>query len=170
MENSRSTTFKPLALALFLALCISTGYGQKHSMQSFNFPQFFMRHRNFEGFISRAATTTEKLDTTFKLVKGLADPDDVSFESINFPGLYFRHRGFRIKLERDDGSRLFREDATFKKMKGYAKPTDESFVSFRSYNFPSHFIRHRNSQLWIDVVQSSLDKADSTWMIAPPNI
>ena len=54
-------------------------------------------------------------DSTFHFVRGLADPNGVSFESVNFLGRYVRHRDLLLWLEApasaDDD--LFRRDATF---------------------------------------------------------
>lgn len=63
----------------------------------------------------RPETPEEKLlreDSTFKVVRGLADPAGVSFESVNFPGRFIRHRDFHLFLEPAD-SDLARRDATF---------------------------------------------------------
>jgi hypothetical protein len=48
-------------------------------------------------------------------VRGLADPNGVSFESVNFPGRYMRHRDFLLWLEAptSPGDVVFRQDATF---------------------------------------------------------
>ncbi len=85
-----------------------------------------------------------KLDSSFRIVKGLADPTCISFESVNFPGYFLRHRDWQIYIDRFDGSDLNRKDATFHVRQGLANPNCNSFESF---NYPGHFLRHKNWEL-----------------------
>ncbi|MCC5603709.1 AbfB domain-containing protein [Nostoc favosum] len=52
-----------------------------------------------------------------------------------------------FRLAPNDNTALFRDDATFCIKPGLASLTN---VSFRSYNFPTYYIRHRNFELYID--------------------
>jgi hypothetical protein len=58
------------------------------SIESFNFPNYYIRHRNFLGEISQLESILDKKDGTFRIVPGLADEKHFSFESINFPGYF----------------------------------------------------------------------------------
>jgi hypothetical protein len=100
------------------------------------------------------------------MAPGLADSQLVSFESVNYPGHYLRHQDFRLKLQKSDGSQLFRQDATFKLGPGLA---DGSWSSFESINYPGHFIRHRNFHLYLERGNDDLFRKDSTFRISPPN-
>jgi hypothetical protein len=101
-------------------------------------------------------------DSSFRIVKGLAGVDTISFESRNYPGHYLRHQGFRIKLHRPDGSELFRNDASFRVVKGLA---DTSWRSFESVNYPGYFLRHRNFQLYIEQGDGDLFRKDCTFKV-----
>ena len=46
---------------------------EHHSIQSYNYPDYFIRHRNYLGEITTIVSTLDKKDATFKLVPGLAD-------------------------------------------------------------------------------------------------
>lgn len=140
-----------------------------HSFQSFNYPKYYIRHRDFLGYITEISSELDKKDSTFKIVSGLADTDAISFESINYPGYYLRHQNFRLKLQKDDGSELFRLDSTFFKEDSTLEPNDPEWVSFRSINYPSHFIRHKNFELWIEAGSDELFKKDTTFKITAPN-
>ena len=124
--------------------------GQKNTFLSFeskNYPDHFIAHKEFNGLIARANSDSEKSSATFKVVPGLSDPNLISFESVDYPNHFLRHTNFSIKLHKNDGTQLFKEDATFKNVSGLA---GTQFCSFESSNYPEHFIRHRNRMLWID--------------------
>lgn len=95
-------------------------------IRSNNFPGRVLRHQDFRmklheynpGLASPnppPETPEQKLlreDSTFKVVRGLADSSGVSFESVNHPGRFIRHRDFHLYLEPADTD-LARRDATF---------------------------------------------------------
>jgi hypothetical protein len=136
------------------------------SLQSYNYPNHFIRHANFLGEITPISSDLDRKDSTFRIVAGLADSRHVSFESLNYPGHYLRHQDFRLKLQKFDGSQLFRQDATFKMVPGLA---DGSWSSFESVNYPGHYIRHRNFHLYIERGNDDLFRKDVTFRAAPPN-
>lgn len=135
------------------------------TLMSHNYPNLAIRHRNFLGEISEISSELDQLDTTFRVVKGLADSSAISFESVNYPGYYLRHQNYRIKLHKNDGSRLFLEDATFRGVPGLA---DGSKYSFESFNYPNHYIRHKNFMLYIDQGNDDLFRNDVTFTMGPP--
>ena len=139
--------------------------GETMSLQSFNYPDHSIRHRDFLGEITIISSDLDKKDATFKIVPGLADSKLISFESVNYPGYYLRHQNFRIKLHKYSDEQLFKEDATFRKVPGLA---DKSWSSFESYNYPGHYIRHRDYHLYIEEGSDDLFKKDVTFKIAAP--
>jgi len=78
---------------------------------------------------------------------------------------YLRHQNFRIKLHKYSDEQLFEEDVTFRKVPGLA---DKSWSSFESYNYPGHYIRHRDYHLYIEEGSDDLFKKDVTFKIAAP--
>lgn len=139
--------------------------GTYRSLQSYNFPGFYIRHRNLLGEISTISSTLDKQDATFKIVTGLADSNCISFQSQNNPGAYLRHQEFRIKLATLENSQLFKADATFCQRPGLA---DSTLASFESYNSPGRYLRHRDSNLYIEKDESELFRKDATFRIVNP--
>jgi GH43 family beta-xylosidase len=62
------------------------------SLESANYPGYFLRHRNYELYVERNdGSATFRNDASFYRRAGLADSAAVSFESYNFAGRYIRH-------------------------------------------------------------------------------
>ena len=130
-----------------------------YSFESYNYPGRFIRHRNYLGEITGIRSDLDRKDASFRRVAGLAGQCS-SFESVNYPGYYLRHQNYRIKLNRNDGSDLFRKDATFCLKRGLA---DSRYTSFESYNYPGFYIRHKNFLLYIEKGQGDLFNKDTTF-------
>ncbi len=142
---------------------ISYLLGQEFSLQSFNYPDRYVRHRNSLGFTEPPVNELGKKDATFRVVPGLAGRC-VSFESHNYPGQFLRHQGFRLKLAPRAGDQQFREDATFCVAQGQG-----AGFSFESFNFPGHYIRHRSNELWVERYDGTdLFRKDATFQLRPP--
>lgn len=93
----------------------------------------------------------------FKIVPGLKG-EGVSFRADD--GSYLRHSGYLLWAHINDGSDLFKKDATFIPLVGIA---DKSKYSFRSYNYPRHYIRHQGYRVKISDEVNSYFNADVTW-------
>jgi hypothetical protein len=136
--------------------------------QSFNVPGFFIRHNNFLGELSREVVGRER-EFDFKLVDRGRDPKGrrlVTLRSV-FPERHsLRHRGFRLRLEKSSGpaDQRFREDSTFFLEPGLAAPDDHNAVSFRSFNFPDRYIRHRDFHLFVEPADSANLAPDATFI------
>ncbi|MBW4675288.1 MAG: AbfB domain-containing protein [Desmonostoc geniculatum HA4340-LM1] len=124
------------------------------SFRSSNFPDRYIRHRNFLGYLEPISDELGRKDASFKPVPGLADTQCTSFESINFPGHFLRHENFRLKLSRRTNETLFRKDATFCLFTGL-NGNDVDTWSFYSFNFPAYYIRHKNFELLLERVDGS---------------
>ncbi len=87
------------------------------SLESINYPGHYLRHQDFRLRLQRLSTEADKdlfrRDASFRVTAGLADSRGISLESLNFPDHFIRHRNFHLYLDKNDDSRLFREDATF---------------------------------------------------------
>ncbi|WP_158566817.1 AbfB domain-containing protein [Actinomadura craniellae] len=128
------------------------------SVESANPRERFIRHRNFEARLDNISGHQAEKDGTFAVVPGLANGNLFSFQSFNVDNHYLRHHNFRMKLGRHvPGDRVFEEDATF-----YLSPS-LAFVdgllmytfSFRSFNNPDRYVRHRNFEIWLDRFEDS---------------
>ena len=128
--------------------------------QSFNFRDRFIRHRNFEGLLSRPQDGGPAADFSFTLISRGAGR--VALRSDNVAGHFLRHANFRIFLAKpaNPADRPFMLDSTFFLERGLADPTG---VSFRSVNFPDRFLRHRNFALFLEPRDSPNLAADATF-------
>ena len=83
------------------------------SLESTNFPGYYLRHRNNELWVDRSdGSTLFRNDASFYRRAGLADGAAVSFESLNFPGRYLRNVGGLLYLQ-TVSTATDRADATF---------------------------------------------------------
>ncbi len=135
----------------------------KTKLQSYNYPNMYIRHSYFDARIDENVNPEE--DSQWQLVKGLANQGEgyVSIQSVNYPDYYLRHSDYDFTLEKNDGSSTFAAAATFKKVQGLA---DSSCTSFQSYNYPTRYIRHYEKLLKLEEIVSELDKMDATYPYA----
>lgn len=128
--------------------------------QSFNFRDRFIRHRNFEGILSRKQDGGPAADFSFALVG--RGQGRVALRSANIAGHFLRHANFQIFLGKANGpgDQQFLLDSTFFFEKGLA---DRGGVSFRSVNFPDRYLRHRNFKLFLEPKNSPNLAADATF-------
>lgn len=140
----------------------------RHSLQSVSHPGRYVRHAYSLGEISEIRTPLDRADSTFEIVHGLnGRVDSISFESINYPGHFLRHQNSRVRLDRNDGSALFRDDASFVFRMGLA---DTGTVSLESSTYPGRFISYRGNQLWLAATDGSdRSNQNASFRIGPPN-
>jgi len=156
---------------LTLLLLPGVGFGQEPKFRSFQAykPQdYYMRHVGFLGRISPTKSDQDVKDAQFKIVPGLADKNCISFESTNIRDHYLKHAFFRIVLAKRLDEQKFREDATFCVVWGLhkTKRSGADSMSFRSFNFPNRYIRHRNFDLWLDPFEdTALFRDDATFFM-----
>ncbi|MFF7484621.1 family 43 glycosylhydrolase [Streptomyces luteogriseus] len=83
------------------------------SLESANFPGYYLRHRNFEVWLEKNDGSTQfASDAAFRQRAGLADPAGVSYESANYPGRYVRHWEYLLNVQAVSTA-TDRADATF---------------------------------------------------------
>ncbi|MGC4892274.1 family 43 glycosylhydrolase [Micromonospora sp. DT31] len=83
------------------------------SLESTNFPGYFLRHRAFALYVERDdGSTLFDGDASFQRRPGLAADAGLSLESQNYPGRYVRHRDGLLQLE-TVGTSADRVAATF---------------------------------------------------------
>ncbi|GCB50376.1 AbfB domain-containing protein [Streptomyces sp. NL15-2K] len=130
------------------------------SVRSVNYPD---RYWHISGGLVRldpVGGSESREDSTFKLVKGLADSSCQSFATAD--GKYLRHRDFVLRADRNDGSSLFKQDATFCPR---TSPVSGA-IRLESVNFPGRFLRHKDFTLRLESYQhSSLYQADSSFRL-----
>jgi hypothetical protein len=91
------------------------------SLQSFNYPKAYIRHRDGLGFATEISSELDRKDASWHVCPGLAGDNTVSFRSVNYPKQYLRHEEGRVKLHDFDDADLFKKDASFKRVNGLAK-------------------------------------------------
>jgi hypothetical protein len=164
-----SAAWALLAVCMFLLSAnLRAQDNQEHSIRAYAPASNYIRHANFLGRISEINVELDSRDARFKMVRGLADGNCVSFQSTRPRDHYLRHANFRIVLSPKTNDRLFMEDATFCMEWGLRRRGDEQSVTFRSFNFRKRVIRHRNYELWLDEVQDTpLFRSDASFFIEP---
>ncbi|MFD4636103.1 family 43 glycosylhydrolase [Lentzea sp. NPDC058436] len=102
----------PLADSQFRIVTGLAGSGTV-SLESTNFPGYYLRHRNNELWVERNdGSTLFRDDASFFQRAGLAASSATSFESKNFPGLYIRNSNGLLHLQSITDAQG-RADATF---------------------------------------------------------
>ncbi|MFI9174805.1 AbfB domain-containing protein [Streptomyces lincolnensis] len=117
------------------------------SVRSVNYPDRYWHISGGLVKLDRVGGSESREDSTFKLVKGLADSSCYSFATSD--GTYLRHRSFVLRSERDDGSPLFEQDATFCPRGSYYSGA----VMLESVNYPGRFLRHKDFTLRLESYQ-----------------
>lgn len=85
------------------------------------------------------------------------------FESKNFRNEFWRHRNYELWKDVQDSSRLYQLDASFDIIPGLCGVG----ISFRSVNYPAHFIRHSGGECFIAKASDNdieLFKKDASWI------
>ncbi|WP_369175391.1 family 43 glycosylhydrolase [Streptomyces sp. R28] len=102
----------PLADSQFRVVTGLTGSGTV-SLESANFPGYYLRHKNFEVWLEKNDGTAQfASDATFYKRAGLADSAGVSYESYNNAGRYIRHYDYLLYVQ-TPSTATDRGDATF---------------------------------------------------------
>ncbi|WP_333741817.1 AbfB domain-containing protein [Streptomyces sp. IBSBF 2806] len=114
------------------------------SVQAVNYPDRYWHVSDGLVKLDAPRGSESRADSTFEVVKGLANGSCYSFRTAD--GAYLRHRNFVLRAERNDGSGLFQQDATFcPAYSGY-----QGAVVLQSVNYPNYALRHKNFQLRLD--------------------
>ncbi|MGW6903623.1 family 43 glycosylhydrolase [Streptomyces sp. NPDC054940] len=102
----------PLADSQFRVVTGLTGSGTV-SLESANFPGYYLRHKNFEVWLEKNDGTAQfAADASFFKRAGLSDSAGVSYESSNNAGRYIRHYNYLLQLQ-TPSTATDRADATF---------------------------------------------------------
>ncbi|MGW1036461.1 AbfB domain-containing protein [Streptomyces antibioticus] len=130
------------------------------SVSSVNYPDRYWHIGDGLVRLDPVRGSESRQDSTFTVVKGLADSACYSFATAD--GTYLRHRDFVLRSERSDGSSLFRQDATF-----CARSSPYSgAVMLESVNYPGRYLRHQNFRIRLDPYQDSdLFRMDASFFL-----
>jgi hypothetical protein len=159
-----STSCGPIARE-WMTFAWRGGIPEGYRLQSYAYPDLFIRHRRYLGELTKLYSTIEKQSATFMILPGLADSTVVSFEAINYPGYYLRAEDARIKLQKLTDDKDFGKDATFRMVPGLA---DKTWTSFESFSKPGNFMRQRDLHLYLEKGDDEQFRKDATFRIIPP--
>jgi len=131
----------------------------RFQFESFNVRGHFIRHRNFQGELTRKEGPAEDF---FFTLERRGSQGLVALRSVNFRDRCLRHRDFRVVLEGPSGpeDRLFQQDSSFFLEPGMVDPNG---FSFRSFNFRDRFLRHRDFHLFVEPEDAPNLTADATF-------
>lgn len=130
------------------------------SLRAVNYPDRYWHISGDYVRLDPVGGSESREDSTFKLVKGLANASCYSFATAD--GTYLRHRNFVLRSERNDGSNLFRQDATF--CPHYW--SSSGALTLESVNYPGYFLRHRDFLIRLDRYENSQQyHSDSTFQM-----
>lgn len=150
------------------------------SIQSYNYQNKYVRHRDFGGQLTEITSDLDKSDATFYGGRGDRNPvvgEGTYFAASNWRSFRLRHQNFEIKLQEEPSfsidpnrpssyltpeAELYYADSTFRIVPGLA---DGSWVSFQSVNFQDRYLRHRNFTLYLEPATDDLARADATFRI-----
>lgn len=146
--------------------------GASVSLEPSTWPGYRVRHANFLGYISAingASTPIEQNTSAWFVRPGLANAACQSFESRDWPGYYLRHQLLRVRMDPRNGSALFDQDATFCPRAPLTGRQGAQSVSLESLNYPGHYLRHANFELYIATDDGSqYFKGDATFVPGAP--
>eukprot|EP00347_Sterkiella_histriomuscorum_P013783 403363380 len=114
--------------------------------------------------IGSAATNLIKVTEGLQVVPGAV----LSFESHNGEGMFWRHEYFSVHRQGYSNEGNYKNDASFyieNCLNGY-----QGGVSFRSVNFPDHYIRHYNFKLSIFGIKHEQSFYDDACFIQVPGL
>ncbi|MCY1083410.1 AbfB domain-containing protein [Archangium lansingense] len=146
-------------------ISLSGQRGYFYSLESYAFPDYYVRHADSRGMISYIDSGRDMDDATFRIVPGLSDSRCISFESRNYPGSYLRHQNSELYLSAWSSGFDFQEDATFCPRPGLA---DSYELSFESCNYPGMYLSQYDDFLYVDEGAGWEFEEDATFMLVDP--
>lgn len=92
--------------------------GMRHqvSFKSLNYPNNYLRHWGYNGYIHRCSTNLCRNDASWTVKRGfmsISCGKTVSFQSANYPRYNLRHQNARVRISRQSFSTLYRLDASW---------------------------------------------------------
>ena len=114
--------------------------------RSYNFPQYFIRHKNFLVSIERRVHKQRfLLDSLWRIVPGLCGKG-ISFQAYTNSNYYLRHRNFLVRLDKYKNTNGFKNDACFYAHHGLA---NRKYYSFEAVNPAGYVLRHQGFRMKI---------------------
>jgi Alpha-L-arabinofuranosidase B (ABFB) domain len=133
-------------------------------IQSFNFRDRFIRHRNFLAELDPEITGPQRDDYAWDVREIPGQPGHVRIRPHHLPDYALRHKNFRLLIEKPNGSNdaQWKRDTNFVKVEGLAAA---DWFSYRASNLsPAHYIRHRDFHLYVEPNDNSnLFRQDATF-------
>ncbi|XP_013413767.1 uncharacterized protein LOC106176089 [Lingula anatina] len=87
------------------------------SFESYDKPGYFLRHYGSELHLEHSSQPRNShifaQDSTFFVRENKWFPEYAAYESVNYPGSFIRHSSSRLRIDKSDGSDLFKKDSSF---------------------------------------------------------
>ena len=143
----------------------ATNLKDVYYIRSFANPKEYVGVRGGAVVVTTIRSAQERRDFTFRLVRGLANTQGVSFESVAKPRHYLRHQGYRLNLHKYENADIFRKDATFTIRAGLA---NRSWRSFESVNYPRMYLSRAGGAADIRRIRNAVDNRNATFALISP--
>jgi hypothetical protein len=163
---------KFLLLSLFLVCFAGQGYTKNMtaSFESYDLPGYYLGVVNEKVVLIELATEIDKEFTTFNIVPGIADRRFVSIQSATDPAYYFKSHKNHIILEEFSSWMIYKQSTTFIMDPGFADIQNPDLVSFRSWKYDATAIRHRGTEVLIEISRDNESfRRNATFIIRSPN-
>ncbi len=133
------------------------------TLKSNNIPSCYVYHNSSNSVvIANTSTSLPLTSSQWRIMPGLANAGDVSFESIDRPGYYLRHYNGNVIISQNDGSEIFKSDATWRV---HGALDGAAGSSFETYAFNGVYMRHYNGNLMISQISTALDRQDASFFM-----
>jgi len=100
----------------FMVVPALNGMRHQVSFKSLNYPNNYLRHWGYNGYIHRCSTNLCRNDASWTVKRGfmsISCGKTVSFQSANYPRYNLRHQNARVRISRQSFSTLYRLDASW---------------------------------------------------------
>jgi len=134
------------------------------SIESFNSPGNFIRHKRFMGEVMKIISARDRLDARFRIIPAASGKGMVKIESVNYPGYFLADKDGRLSLIKP-GSEEGKSAAVFKMEKGLK---GKNTVSFISTTVKKSYVRERDGHLFVESGRGRLFKKETSFRITSP--
>ncbi len=134
------------------------------SIESFISPGSFIRHKRYQGEVSKIISARDRLDARFGIIPDTSGKGMVMIESVNYPGYFLADKEGRLSLIKPV-SEEGKAAAVFKMENGLKGKNTVSFKSTAQNNF---YIKARNGHLFVESGKGRLFRKEASFIITSP--
>lgn len=135
-----------------------------YSIESFISPGSFIRHKRYQGEVTKIISARDRLDARFRIVPAAGGKNIIMIESVNYPGYFLADKNGRLSLIKP-GKEDERKAAGFEKKNGFK---GRNTFSFKSATGKNSYIRQRDGHLFVEPGRGRLFRKEASFTIASP--